>query len=268
MIIAVNYANKSFYRAQKLNSKTALAHGADRVIEYRFEDIDSEFLEKNRKIFSQKKGNGCFLWKPYFLYRAFQEMGEEDYVIYTDSGSVYIDDIGKLISCMEQEQVDLMTFCLGETLLERKYTKRDALLLMDADEERFVETPQSVGGYVLFKKTAFVENFLKEDLQYAQDPRIITDFENEMGKPNYEGFVAHRHDQSVWSLMVKKYGLKRFRDPSQFGLKEAYAEEILKRSTYPQIIDSHRMNVGSLFMLRFRRTGFARFFERVLRKIF
>ena len=44
-------------------------------------------------------------------------------------------------------------------------------------------------------------------LYYAQDKRIITDDDNEMGVDNYEGFRDHRHDQSILSLLVKKYGL-------------------------------------------------------------
>ena len=83
------------------------------------------------------------------------------------------------------------------------------------------------------KKSPFVENFLKEDLEYAQDPRIITEQENTQGLPNYDDFVVHRHDQAVWSLMVKKHKLKRFRDPSQFGMMNHYEKEVEERSTFP-----------------------------------
>ena len=90
MIIAINYANESFQKAQKLNLETALQWGADKVIGYTPEDMDDEFREKNKEILSAKKGNGYYLWKPYFLNKAYQELKDGDYLIYTDAGSVYV----------------------------------------------------------------------------------------------------------------------------------------------------------------------------------
>lgn len=267
MIIAINYANEGFQKAQKLNLETALQWGADKVIGYTPEDMDAEFKEKNKEILSAKKGNGYYLWKPYFLNKAYQELKEGDYLIYTDAGSVYVNKIQYLIDCMEKEQVDLMVFSLELEMLERKYNKRDALILMGCDSTEYTDTPQSIGGYVVMKKSPFVEKFLREDLEYAQDPRIITEQENTLGQPDYDDFVVHRHDQAVWSLMVKKHGLKRFRDPSQFGVFNHYEKEVEERSTFPQIIDSHRMNVGSLAELKWRRSKVGKLCYRIINKL-
>lgn len=267
MIIAINYANEGFQKAQKLNLKTALNWGADKTIGYTPKDMDTEFAEKNKDILSAKKGNGYYLWKPYFLNKAYKELRDGDYLIYTDAGSIYVNRIQYLIDCMEQEQVDLMTFSLENDKLERRYTKRDALVLMGCDTSEYTDTPQSIGGYVVLKKSPFVEKFLAEDLAYAQDRRIITEEDNTQGLENYPDFVVHRHDQSVWSLMVKKYGLKRFRDPSQFGLKNCYEPEVEERSNYPQIIDSHRMNVGSLTELKWRRSKVGKLWSRIVNKL-
>ncbi|MDE7267544.1 MAG: hypothetical protein K2N89_08775 [Lachnospiraceae bacterium] len=254
MIIAANYADKKFRRAQKLNSKTAKQWGADRVIEYTARDIDSKFRAANKEILDNPRGGGYYLWKPYVFYRAYQEIGNDDYLIYTDAGSVYVDSIQKLIDCMEKEQVNLMLFSLQNEMLERKYTKRDAFILTGCDEEQYAETPQSIGGYMVCKKSAEVEDFFQEVLSYAQDIRIISDNANTMGKDNYPGFIDHRHDQSVISLISKKRGIKKFRDPSQHGMINRYPKEVEKRSDYPQIIDSHRLNAGSMFELWLRRT--------------
>lgn len=254
MIIAVNYADKSFQRAQKLNSQTARQWGADEVLEYGPQDIDEEFRKRNKEILKCKKGGGLYLWKPYVYRKAYDKLGKGDYFIYTDSGAVYVNRIQYLIDCMEKEQVPVMVFSLQREFLERNYTKRDAFVLTGCDEERYRDTPQSIGGYMVCKKDPRVEAFFDEVLKYAQDIRIISDRENEMGLPNYEGFVAHRHDQSVISLISKKQGIKRFKDPSQFGLINQYEPEVEARSAYPQIVDSHRFNAGSLREIRLRRT--------------
>lgn len=267
MIIAINYANESFQKAQKLNLETALQWGADKVIGYTPEDMDEEFREKNKEILSAKKGNGYYLWKPYFLNKAYQELKDGDYLIYTDAGSVYVNKIQYLIDCMEREKVDLMAFSLELEMSERKYSKRDAFILMECDSKEYTDTPQSTATYVVMKQSPFVEEFLKEDLEYAQDPRIITEQDNTQGLPNYDDFIAHRHDQTVWSLMVKKYKLKRFRDPSQFGIMNHYEKEVEERSTFPQIIDSHRMNIGSIRELKWRRSKLGKLIYRVMNKL-
>ncbi|GFI21984.1 hypothetical protein IMSAGC011_00757 [Lachnospiraceae bacterium] len=253
MIIAVNYADKSFRRAQKLNSKTAKQWGADKVIEYGPEDIDEIFRRRNQEILSVPRGGGYYLWKPYIYRKAYDVLGEGDYLIYTDSGAVYINKIQYLIDCMEQEKVPIMIFSLEQERIEKGNTKRDAFVLTGCDETRYTDTPQSIGGYFVCKKMPEVEAFLDEVLYYAQDIRIISDRPNVMGLSNYKEFTDHRHDQSVISLISKKYGFKRFRDPSQFGQINHYESEVEHRSTYPQIIDSHRLNAGSLMEVKIRR---------------
>ncbi len=265
MIIAINYADKNFAKAQRLNLKTAKQWGADKTIAYTPDDIDADFFERNKEILNIKKGNGLYLWKPYVINKAYGELQEGDYLIYTDAGSVYVNSIGYLIECMERENTDIMVFSLEKEMLERRYTKRDAFILLDCDSPEYTDTPQSVGGYVVLKKSDFVGKFIAEDLYYAQDMRVITEQDNTQGQPNYPDFIAHRHDQSVWSLMSKKYGLKRFRDPSQFGMIKSYDEDVAKRSTFPQIIDSHRMNVETLRELRWKRSRAGRMIERIIK---
>jgi predicted SpoU family rRNA methylase len=254
MILAVNYADKKFKRAQHLNSLTARQYGADKVIEYGPEDIDKKFYEKNKEILTNPKGGGYYLWKPYIYRKAYDELNDGDYLIYTDAGSIYVNNIKHLIDCMKREKVNIMVFSLQKEMLERKYTKRDALILTDCDSPKYIDTPQSIGGYMIYKKSPEVKAFFDEVLEYAQDIRVISDNDNVMGQPNYDEFVAHRHDQAVISLISKKQGIKRFRDPSQFGLINHYEPEVESRSAYPQIVDSHRLNVASINELKFRRT--------------
>ncbi len=267
MIIAVNYADKKFRRAQKLNSRTAGQWGADRVIEYGPDDIDEAFRRRNKEILDTPRGGGYYLWKPYFYRKAYDELGEGDYLVYIDSGAVYINKIQYLIDCMEQEETPLMIFSLERERIEKGNTKRDAFVLTGCDEARYTDTPQSIGGDFVCKKAPEVKAYLDEVLHYAQDIRIISDKPNVMGLPNYAEFADHRHDQSVISLMSKKYGFKRFRDPSQFGMTNRYETEVERRSTYPQIVDSHRLNAGSLLEVRFRRTKAVRKISGLMSKV-
>ena len=47
--------------------------------------------------------------------------------------------------------------------------------------------------------------FLEKLLNYSTDKRIITDDPNTQGLPNYPGFKSNRHDQTVLSILYKKF---------------------------------------------------------------
>jgi hypothetical protein len=89
---------------------------------------------------------------------------------------------------------------------EKQYTKRDAFILLGADIPFYTDTPQFMAGIQIYKKSTFTEKFLEELLYYSQDKRIITDDPNTQGLNNYYGFVDNRHDQTILSIMIKKYG--------------------------------------------------------------
>ena len=91
--------------------------------------------------------------------------------------------------------------------IERVWTKRDAFILLCLDSSFYYDSPQYMASIQIYRKSKFTEKFLEDLLYYSSDKRIITDNPNTLGKNNYEGFKENRHDQSVFSLLIKKYGL-------------------------------------------------------------
>ena len=87
-------------------------------------------------------------------------------------------------------------------------TKRDTFILMDCDTPPYTDTPHVLSGFILFKKSDFTIQFVDEWLAYVQDERIISDNPNQCGYPNYPEFIEHRHDESIFSLLIKKHGLR------------------------------------------------------------
>lgn len=250
MIYSITYGNEKYKRAKKFNCKMAKKNGADRVIAYGPEDISDEFKKKNEQIWEQTRGGGYWIWKPYIINETLKKMTPDDYLIYTDAGAIFIKSVHHLIDVLEKENTDLMVFSL--THPEKKYTKRDAFILLDCDEVKYVETPQILATYIVLKKTDTTVKIIQEYLRYVQDARIVTDIPNQMGKENYPEFVENRHDQSCLSLLCKKYGIKPFRDPSQYGnQEEMFSEEVIKRSQYPQVLDSFRNpEIGNWFQYK------------------
>jgi hypothetical protein len=238
-ITVINYSNNRYTNAQILNTKSALKIGGfKKVISYSPIDIDSAFWKRNSKILQQTKGGGYWLWKSYFIKMGLSEINEGEYLFYCDSGSRFIESIDKLVDSFD-DKFGIMPFELQSK--EKHWTKRDCFILLKCDEFDIIESKQILATFSLWKKTDFSIKFVEEWLQYAQDERILTDIDNELGFPNYQNFVEHRHDQSIFSLLIKKYKLKAYRDPSQFGnnYRDLYLD-----SKYPQILISTRqMNI-------------------------
>ena len=68
MKILINYADKQYEPARKWNTLTGKYIAKfDKVYEFSPHDIDPSFAILYHDILSQKRGNGLWLWKPYFV---------------------------------------------------------------------------------------------------------------------------------------------------------------------------------------------------------
>lgn len=179
--------------------------GVDYVFEFGPKDIDKAFREKNKKILEAERGNGYWLWKPYIVKQVLHKMNDGDWMVYSDSGMFYLNNVRQYITKLEQQGINAVN--MGSYFKEGQYTKRDAFAFMDLDAPEYVDTPQRQGGVFLLKKNKVNVCIMEEWLAYAQDERIITDLPNQCGLDNYSDFIDHRHDQSILSLLGKKYGI-------------------------------------------------------------
>ena len=204
-IVAISYGNERYKKALECNKKSALEVAmVDEFYAYTPGDIDDEFKEKNKDILSHGRGNGYWLWKPYFIYKTLKtKLKNGDYLIYSDAAILYVDKAQLIVDFLNERKAEMYFHRLPH--LEKHYTKRDAFILLGADLPFFTETGQFNGAFQIYKKSRFTEIFLEEYLYYAQDKRIISDDPNTLGLKNYEGFKDHRHDQSILSLLTKKY---------------------------------------------------------------
>ena len=205
-IVAISYADKFFQRQLLINKRSAIEIGkVDEYYSYGPNDIDINFKNKNKDILSKKRGNGYWLWKPYFILKTFKEkLDEGDYLIYTDAGILYKNSVSLIINYLNKYNEEMWMFKIR--YIEKKYTKRDAFILLGADMPFYTDTYQYMAGIQIYKKSKYTEKFLEDVLYYSQDKRIITDEPNTLGYKNYKGFVDNRHDQSILSILIKKYG--------------------------------------------------------------
>ena len=250
MIVAINYADSTYREAQKFNTKTAYKFGkVDKVIEYGPENIDVDFIEHNKETFklNDKRAGKFGLWRPHIIMDALNQVEYGDYIFYSDSGSSFVKPVRILVDIMQKDNVDIMVFDMKDNI-EKAYTKRDIFIYLGCDENKYTDTAQRCSTFFLLKKTESTLQFFKEyyDLTF-EAPYLFTDEENRLGYPNYPEFIDTRHNQSVLSVLSKKYDVKAYWDLSQWGIGTGITEKIKIRHeriklgmNYPMIMLSHR----------------------------
>jgi hypothetical protein len=88
---------------------------------------------------------------------------------------------------------------------------------MGLDRPPYPDMVQTLASFFVCQKTATTVSFFEEWLRYAQDPLILTEQPNECGLPNYPDFFEHRFDQSILSLLARKYDIPTVPDILQWG---------------------------------------------------
>lgn len=166
----------------------------------------------------KRKGAGYWLWKPYIILNALlHKLNDGDFLLYHDSGMYFVSDVGPLFKLCEDLKPSILTFHLD--YVERLYSKRDAFILLDMDDPIVYEGKQTqrLANLIVAMKNCETIQYFMEYLAYTMDFRITSDKGNVLGKPNFEGFVGNRHDQTVHSLLSKKWGILEMRDPCTCG---------------------------------------------------
>lgn len=211
----INYSDQSFLAQQKFALRLAkVVGGFDEVFGFLKSDIDEEFYRINKAILDRPKGGGYWLWKPYFILKKLYELEDGDYLFYSDSGAFFLKNINFLILEMTKSNQDIMGFELP--LIERQWTKKELFLNMDCKDDFYSDSNQLLASYMLIRKSEFSLFFFEQYLAYACNELNITD-KLDPSVEQSKDYIDHRHDQSVFSLLYKKYNLRPFKDPSQFG---------------------------------------------------
>ena len=231
----INYSDslKFIEATQYCNYTAKHVAGFDEIISYTKNDIDHEFLEKNKHIFLFSKGGGYWLWKPYILKKTLQKLQNGDILAYSDVCSYYVSNIEPLKKLIKEDSKGVLSFEFQD-FSEKMYTKKDTFQLMNLDDKQYTDTFHREASYIWIRKNEFTVKLVDEFLDYAQNELILTDLKKSQ---NYPEFIDHRHDQSIWSLLCKKYEIKPHRLISQYGLpvKNHYPED-----SYEQITFHHR----------------------------
>lgn len=178
---------------------------------------DAEFWGKHGAFLENNmRGYGFWLWKPYIIKRQFDKMAEGDILVYADCGctlnpqgySRFLEYIEMLES--NPEKMGIISFQMD--IPEFKYSKQLLLDTLCISKEMRL-SGQCVGGIQIIKKNAHSKKVIHEWWNLASQHILINDDRRPHEHPK---FKDHRHDQSIYSLVVKKFGSIKIPDETYF----------------------------------------------------
>ena len=201
--VFITYGDALFNRSKLRLAGEAARFGVfDRIRAWGPEDIDLNFVQRNYAILTQLRGGGYWLWKPYVIWEALREMADGDVLMYADAGCTFLSSPEPYLRLATQ--FGLVAFRVPHKMGE--YTKGIVFHALDMPMGMWAEELQVIAGILVVQKRPFTSFLISEWLRLCQDERLITDADTSAIAPNHASFIDHRHDQSIWSLLVHKYG--------------------------------------------------------------
>ena len=194
----------------------------DEIIGYTEKDLmaDSSFWLTHRQFIESNadRGYGCWLWKPYLTKKTLDRMNENDLLVYADAGC-FMNNDGKArlfeYFDMLNTSAEIGNVSFQMEHLEESYTKMDILDWYGANNDpRIMKTGQLVGGIFVLRKCRHTVELIDRWYDGCCQYHLIDDSCGTL--PNVPMFHAARNDQSIFSVLRKKYGTISLTDETWF----------------------------------------------------
>ena len=193
---------------------------------YNFSDLD-EKTKKFIKITSADKqktkgyNHGYFVWKPHIIKKTLDKIPEDSVLLYADIGCV-LNIKGKKTLC-EYINYCQKYSCVGfqyrssnesglksrnykyQTYYEYNFTKMEVFNYFDISKNHEIYNSEIIwAGAFLLKKNEITKNFLDDWIKASTIQLLKTEYKSKKN-PN---LIKSSHDQSIFSILFKKYKFK------------------------------------------------------------
>ena len=186
-------------KASGLFNTITIVTGDDLKRDVTFWQTHKSFIESN------PRGYGYWIWKSYIIKQQMDKGKDGDLLLYLDCGcelDIYEKDY--LLECFEAAKKDLF---VGTVVgcVEKHWTKMDLILKLDMKDDPSLDTHQRQGGVLLFLVCDKTRDFVNQWYSLQCEYHLVDN--SPSLAPNYPNFAEHRHDQSILSLLSKKYNI-------------------------------------------------------------
>lgn len=192
---------------RRFRSQAAKMRSFDHIWTWTEKDLEPEFRERfSSTLAPTTRGFGYFVWKPQVILQALAKLEPGDLLVYVDSGSHFnARGRGRLMDYLRltrNHRHGILAFSLN--FKEVAWTKKDLLVYFSVQERpEIFETNQIQAGAIVVEKRTDSARFFEKWLSvFEEAPHLVDDSPSE--SPEDPRFVAHRHDQSVFSILAKQ----------------------------------------------------------------
>jgi hypothetical protein len=219
----INAATRLATQAKSFNIFTnIIAYTGSYLLQDTFWNKHANFIREN------SRGFGYWLWKSYLIQTTMNQMEDGDILMYLDCGcELDIREKEHLLFYLDSVKTDKIigcdTFCL-----ERAWNKQDVIELLDMTGSSHLSTSQHEAGALLFLICPETRTIVNQWYELSCTYHNIDDSPSIL--PNAPEFKEHRHDQSIFSLLTKKYNLF-----SKINMKEKCIKYVRNRTGISRI---------------------------------
>ena len=225
--------------ADRLKKQSKESNYYDEIKIFNPFDFDEKMKKKLKDIVYQRnnRGYGYWFWKPLFLKKIMKQLNTGDIIHYVDIGCHIQNKNSKFYNYLDilidnnrwilpfqyySEKNELKNQISFPKREEFKYTKSNLLAYFGfLNNKNITNTPQFWAGSFFLAKEVQAMNFLDEWINIFEKRMDLID-DSKSNIENLKGFIENRHDQSVFSLLCKKYNINSLSayDECEWGEKE------------------------------------------------
>lgn len=212
----ISYGDEKFAGQREFLRETAIASSFfDEIQIFSPEDIDPEFRWRIYNAIRFARGGGFWTWKVYFIKRVFESLKEDDILIYCDAGCM----INGIARERFEQYIEMLAAAETGTLdfelpfKEYEYTKQEVFDYFRSPQE-ISNSNQLMATVILLKKCAHTSMLIDKWYNTVIDNVFL--FTDDKRVEQRNGFIDHRHDQSVFSVIRKTYGAHIIPDETYF----------------------------------------------------
>ncbi len=152
------------------------------------------------------RGFGYWIWKPWICWHILNALPEGDVLVYADSGCT-LNPLGcrrlrEYIASARSHPDGIVAFRLNDHP-EHDWTKQATLDAFGCTKAACTEAPQILATAFVIRNSPVTRRLVQRwlELATANDGALVVDSTDD--EAPY--FKEHRHDQSLWSLLVKSH---------------------------------------------------------------
>lgn len=172
--------------------------------------LPADFVSRHGDfMLNTRRGFGYWIWKPRIVLEVLKSAAPNDIIVYTDAGFTHHPEgrsrYLEYLDIVRDSDCGMLSF--ANTHTEYHWTKMDlAVRLGVADNSSVMATTQLASGFFMLRPTERNIEIMQQWSDIAVEQDYCFSDDSPSVALNHPGFIEHRHDASIGSLLRKIQG--------------------------------------------------------------